>query len=445
MQPGAACGERRHAGFADLPTPIAADQPLPSWAAMDQAGRREFWASLAIRHCRGIGARSRARLLNTFGSAYRALQAKDEWVHAGLSRRQARALGGESWRVGAMEEWERVRKLDDKILLWTDPRYPQRLRELPDAPVLLYCRGATAMLQSPAFAVVGSRRATPHGCTVASYMARSLASCGIVIVSGMAQGIDRAVHEAALQRTGKSIGVLGTGINKIYPKENTYLFKNMTEQGLLLSEFAPETPPMAAHFPVRNRIISGLALGVLVVEATSCSGSLITARLALEQNRDVYAVPGSALDTHCLGCQDLVRQGARPVFSAEDILRDLADQLRPFGISGANPMEGDNTALVNLQSACIATPPVAQRRIGKAAAKPGQAASVPACDSAGALTPPERKQPLLNLLRQSGPMQFDALSLALKLTAAELSSLLIGLEMTGEVQRLPGARYKVLA
>lgn len=407
MQPGAARGERRHAGFADLPTPIAADQPLPSWAAMDQTGRREFWASLAIRHCRGLGARSRARLLNTFGSAYRALQAKDEWVHAGLSRRQARELGGESWRVDAMEEWERVRKLDDKILLWTDPRYPQRLRELPDAPVLLYCRGDPALLQSPAFAVVGSHRATPHGCTVASYMARCLASSGIVIVSGMAQGIDRAVHEAALQRTGKSIGVLGTGINKIYPKENAYLFKNMTEHGLLLSEFAPETPPMAAHFPVRNRIISGLALGVLVVEATSYSGSLITARLALEQNRDVYAVPGSALDTHCLGCQDLVRQGARPVFSAEDILRDLADQLRPFGISGVNPTEGDNTAVVNLQSACIATPPVAQRRIGKAAAKPGQAASVHTCDSADALTPPERKQPLLNLLRQSGPIQAD--------------------------------------
>ncbi|GHU99624.1 hypothetical protein [Candidatus Desulfovibrio trichonymphae] len=115
---------------------------------MDQTGRREFWASLAIRHCRGLGVRSRARLLNTFGSAY-PLRPKMTWVHAGLSRRQARELGGESWRVDAMEEWERVRKLDDKILLWTDPRYPQRLRELPDAPVLLYCRGDPACCNHP--------------------------------------------------------------------------------------------------------------------------------------------------------------------------------------------------------------------------------------------------------------------------------------------------------
>lgn len=149
----------------------------------------------------------------------------------------------------------------------------------------------------------------------------------------MALGIDKVAHEAALARIGRSIGVLGTGIDQIYPKANTRVFEEMTEKGLLLTEFAPGAMPLAEHFPIRNRIISGLALGVLVVEAASRSGSLITARLALEQNREVYAVPGSALDTHCLGCQELVRQGARPVFNAEDVLLDLADQLRPFGIS----------------------------------------------------------------------------------------------------------------
>ena len=188
---------------------------------------------------------------------------------------------------------------------------------------------------------MGSRRATSQGLAVAAYMARCLAACGITVVSGMAQGIDSVAHEAALARVGRSIGVLGTGIDQIYPRSGEPLFRAMAEQGLLLSEFPPGAPPLAEHFPIRNRIISGLALGVLVVEAAGRSGSLITARLALEQNRDVYAVPGPALDSHCLGCQELVRQGARPVFSAEDVLRDLAAQLQPFGISEASLPEAE--------------------------------------------------------------------------------------------------------
>lgn len=198
------------------------------------------------------------------------------------------------------------------------------MRQLPDAPALLYCRGDGSLLRAPAFAVVGSRRATAQGKAVAAYMARCLSACGVTIVSGMAQGIDCVAHEAALGRVGRSIGVLGTGIDVRYPACNAGVFAAMEREGLLVSEFPPGAPPLPTNFPVRNRIISGLALGVLVAEAASRSGSLVTARLALEQNREVYAVPGPALDAHCLGSQDLVRQGARPVFNAEDVLRDLA-------------------------------------------------------------------------------------------------------------------------
>ncbi|MDR3362673.1 MAG: DNA-processing protein DprA [Desulfovibrio sp.] len=409
-----------------------------SLADMAQAARAEYWASLALRHCHGLGARSCAKLLQFFGSAHKAFEARERWNEVKLTKRQAAEIAGDSWRAEARREWDSAKNLNDGILLWSDPLYPQRLREIPDAPVLLYCRGDVSLLRSPAFAVVGARQATVKGREVAAYMARCLASCGIAIVSGMAQGIDKVVHEAALSRTGGSIGVLGTGIDEIYPGENARLFKSMAAKGLLLSEFPPGAPPLAAHFPVRNRIISGLAMGVLVVEAASRSGSLVTARLALEQNREVYAVPGQALDTHCLGCQDLVRQGARPVFSAEDVLRDLADQLRPFGISEADLPEksGFESAPAEVEETKVA------RRAAQPPPAPKKVRNV--CAPAIALGSTDNRQRLLECLRARGPMHTDALSLALGVQVAELSTLLVALEMTGEIKRLPGAQYRTL-
>lgn len=420
---------------------------IPTWAGMDEAARTEYWASLALRHCRGLGARSCARLLRAFGSAYQALQARQRWREAGLNQRQAAEMATGSWRTTARPEWDQARRLNVGILLWTNPCYPQRLRELPDAPALLYCRGDASLLRSPAFAIVGSRRATDQGLAVAAYMARCLAACGIAVVSGMAQGIDSVAHEAALARIGRSIGVLGAGIDRVYPRSGEKLFRSMGESGLLLSEFPPGAPPLAEHFPIRNRIISGLALGVLVVEAASRSGSLITARLALEQNRDVYAVPGPALDSHCLGCQDLVRQGARPVFSAEDVLRDLAEQLRPFGISEASLPDAEKALY----------PPVPATRkerkartgaLGECVAKNSPATppcSECVCGEAESLVPADQGERLLHCLRERGPMQADALALALAMPAHELNALLIGLEMLDRVRRLPGARYEVTA
>ena len=442
---------------------------------MDEAARKEYWASLALRHCRGLGARSAARLARYFGSAYAAVQAREQWGEAGVNKGQAAELATGSWRVTAREEWDRARDISATIVLWTDPEYPALLRSIIDAPLILYCRGDLSLLQSPGFAVVGSRKATRHGRSVAEYMSRCLSACGIAIVSGMALGIDRVAHEAALARVGRSIGVLGTGIDVLYPPDNMAAFDAMERLGLLISEFAPGTIPHAGNFPIRNRIISGLSLGVLVVEAAQRSGSLITARLALEQNREVYAVPGPALDAHCLGCQDLVRQGARAVFSAEDVLRDLAEQLRPFGIDEQSVPEQEE----GLQEDVPASPPApaqnsAETQAGKTAAPKAspksasdtsadsapsvaaQAVTAVAAPAAPPLNEGERAAAehaagsggtaeLVEYLRQHGPTHADILADATGLGAAAANAALVGLEMLGKVRRLPGARYEAVS
>ena len=450
-------------------------QQCKTLAAMDEAARKEYWASLALRHCRGLGARSAARLARHFGSAYAAIQTREQWGEAGVNKGQASELATGSWRVTAREEWDRARDISATIVLWTDPEYPALLRSIIDAPLVLYCRGDLSLLQSPGFAVVGSRKATSHGRSVAEYMSRCLSACGIAIVSGMALGIDRVAHEAALARVGRSIGVLGTGIDVLYPPDNMAAFDAMERRGLLISEFAPGTIPHAGNFPIRNRIISGLSLGVLVVEAALRSGSLITARLALEQNREVYAVPGPALDAHCLGCQDLVRQGARAVFSAEDVLRDLAEQLRPFGIDEQSvPQQEDGLQ----EDVPTPTPAAAQNPVEAHAGKPSaqkaspksasdvsadsapsvaaQAAPPAAAPAAPPLNEGERAaaehaagsgdtSELVEYLRQHGPTHADILADAAGLSAAAANAALVGLEMLGKVRRLPGARYEAVS
>ncbi len=229
-----------------------------SWRDMDEAARKEYWATLALRHSKGLGARSLVKLLRTFGSAYGAVEARSRWGAAGLGP-AGRDFAAGAWRTEARKEWDSARNLAARILLWADPAYPSLLRQLPDAPALLYCRGDGSLLRAPAFAVVGSRRATAQGKAVAAYMARCLSACGVTIVSGMAQGIDCVAHEAALGRVGRSIGVLGTGIDVRYPACNAGVFAAMEREGLLVSEFPPGAPPLPTNFPVRNRIISGLA------------------------------------------------------------------------------------------------------------------------------------------------------------------------------------------
>ena len=421
------------------------------WGDMDDRARREYWAGLALRHCRGLGARSCCRLLRHFGSAFAALEGRERWADAGVDRGKAAEISPGSGRVTARTEWDAVRDLDAVIVQWHEAAYPALLRTLPDAPVLLYCMGDLSLLANPAVAVIGSRKATPRGQALAGHMAGAFASWGITVVSGMAWGIDKAAHEAALDRTGSSIAVLGTGIDVPYPRANTRLYDRMAAKGLLVSEFAPGTPALRENFPIRNRIISGLSLGVIVVEAASRSGTLITSRLALEQGREVYAVPGAALSGQSLGCQELVRQGAKPVFAPEDVLEDLAGPLRDFGVQAEHltqeaaerrrRAEAEGTGLSRTLFACM--PPETDAPARKVDSGDEEGAPAQGTDGEADTAAPAQDN-IVPLLREQGPLHVDALGAALGRSPAELAPVLLGLEIMGRIRRLPGARYEAV-
>lgn len=226
------------------------------------------------------------------------------------------------------ERREEVAALGERVVVRTDAEYPQLLREIPDPPLVLHCRGDRSLLTRGAVAIVGSRRATPYAINVAAHLTKPLAAAGLVIVSGLARGVDAAAHTAALDAGGTTIAVLGTGIDVVYPRSNMRLFERIAEQGLLVSEFPPATPPLAANFPMRNRVISGLASGTVVVEATSRSGSLITARMAAEQGREVFAVPGSIFSPTSEGTHRLIQYGAKLVHDVNDIVEELPGDLQ---------------------------------------------------------------------------------------------------------------------
>ena len=209
-----------------------------------------------------------------------------------------------------------------------DARYPSRLAEVPDAPATLHVRGALVDADALAVAIVGSRRATPYGLEVAETLAADLAARGVTIVSGLARGIDAAAHRGALRVGGRTLAVLGSGIDVIYPPENRRLAAEIAERGALLSQFAPGTPPLAHHFPLRNRVIAGLSLGVVVVEAAERSGALITARLAAEFGREVMAVPGPVTSPASRGAHALIRDGAALVERGEDVIAELPARWR---------------------------------------------------------------------------------------------------------------------
>lgn len=218
---------------------------------------------------------------------------------------------------------------DHHILTLADAAYPQALLEIPDPPNVIYLRGNPALLQRPAIGVVGSRNATPQGLRNAEQFSRSLAEQGWCIVSGLALGIDAAAHQGALAGNGDTVAVIGTGADRIYPARNRELALAIAERGAIISEFPLGTPAAAANFPRRNRIIAGLSRGVLVVEAATESGSLITARLAGEQGREVFAIPGSIHSPQARGCHRLIRQGAKLVETASDILEELDIRTSP--------------------------------------------------------------------------------------------------------------------
>ncbi|MBD5553413.1 MAG: DNA-protecting protein DprA [Desulfovibrio sp.] len=398
----------------------------------------EYQAILALRHCPRLGSRGMARLLKIYGSARQACDHAELWGQLGIRAGGAFAAG--LWREGAQKEFESAAASDAAILMACDPAYPRLLAEIADAPALLYLRGDATLLAGPCVGIVGTRNPTAKSMHVARQFAQSLAACGIAIVSGMALGIDREAHVGGLQGVGKSIGVLGTGIDVIYPRTNRDIYERMAESGLLLSEFPPDTAPMAVNFPVRNRIISGLALGIVVIEAAMKSGSLITARLAAEQNRYVFAVPGDAFNIHSLGCQNLVRQGATPVFGPQDILDDLGPQLKACvkNAQAAPAFFGLKPGASNKAE----TAPVAPA-IEPVEPEPAGPADAEIAADAAALTQGDAAARIISCLAR-GPLHADLIADRTGLPAGEIFSALLGLEMQGKVRLLPGSRYEAV-
>jgi DNA processing protein len=293
--------------------------------------------------------------------------------------------------IAAAQSW--LAQPDNHFIPRTDPGYPPQLLELPDAPAWLYVKGDPAWLARPMLAIVGSRHATQQGLRDATAFAQALSEAGLTVVSGLALGVDAAAHEGGLAGIGSSVAVVGTGLDRVYPARNRDLAHRLAAQGAIVSEFPLGTPPKTGHFPRRNRLISGLSVGVLVVEAALESGSLITARLAAEQGREVFALPGSIHSSLSKGCHRLIKQGAKLVESASDILEELGGRLSMHALPQAQPLAEVSD------------------------------------------------DPLLDALATT-PLALDQLAERLGLTVDALSVRLLSAEMAGTVARLPGGLYQ---
>jgi DNA processing protein len=290
-------------------------------------------AWLALSLTRGLGGEGARRLLKEFGSPDAVLAASlsslKSFVKPDVAAEIKKGITDDA--LNLVLTW--LEDNNNHVVTLADSDYPQALLNIPDPPLLLYVKGRVDLLNHVALAIVGSRSATPQGIHNAEAFARSLSDAGLCIISGLAHGIDAAAHRGALRGSGNgqgsSIAVVGTGLDKVYPASNRDLAHALAQHGTLISEFPLGTPPLAANFPRRNRLISGMGLGCLVVEASLQSGSLITARLALEQGREVFAIPGSIHAPQSKGCHALLKQGAKLVETAQDILEELGRSARP--------------------------------------------------------------------------------------------------------------------
>jgi DNA processing protein len=361
-----------------------------------------------LRAIPGLGDALVCRLVQVLGSPDAVLQASQDelmqfdGVGPVLARAIRRGAGAAELR-SIDRELKALERLPVRVVTFLDPDYPVRLKAIHDPPPLLSMSGSFVEADHHAVAVVGTRHATPAGCLVAERLGRGLAGAGVTVVSGLARGIDGVAHKSALEAGGRTIAVLGCGINRTYPSEHRALRKQIEERGAVLSELPLDAPPHAQHFPKRNRIISGLSFGIVVVEAALNSGSLITARLAAEQGRDVFAVPGSVHSEQSRGTNGLIKQGAKLVETVEDVLDELAPQFDPLFLSR---LQARRAAL---------TRPVQSGRLSL-----------------------ERDEASLYAALSSEPVHIDELIEKTGLPAASVSSLLLLLELKGAVRQLPG-------
>jgi len=338
----------------------------------------------------GLGGENQRRLLRAFGSPSAVLEQPISALASYIKPAIAQTLLSEpdATVLDTIAAW--LQDSDNHIVTIADDEYPKSLLEIPDPPLLLFVKGRLSLLNTPALAIVGSRNASAQGLRNAESFALAASEAGLCVVSGLAHGIDAAAHTGGLRGKASSIAVVGTGLDKVYPAANRALAHELAQSGAIISEFPLGTPPLASNFPRRNRIISGLGLGCLVVEASVQSGSLITARLAVEQGKDVFAIPGSIHSPQSKGCHFLIKQGAKLAESAQDILEELG-YFAPEVIS----------------------PPI--------------------LDS----------HPILEYLGFD-PVDTDTLLQHSGLTVGELSAILLQLELDGHIACLPGGLYQRL-
>ena len=283
---------------------------------------KSYWVGFNL--IKGIGAVRMQALVNHFGDlelAWRAAPA--ELAQAGLGLKLIERVVQARQQIDLEKLWGKIEAQGIKILTWTDEAYPQRLKEVDQPTPVFYILGEYLPDDVFAVAVVGTRRVTAYGRQITEELAAFLAANGITVISGLARGVDGIAHQTALKAGGRTIGVLGSGVDKIYPPEHRALAEKMIERGAIISDYAPGTPPDASNFPPRNRIVSGLSLAVVVVEAGETSGALITAEFAAEQGREVFAVPGSILAPQSKGTNKLIQRGALPLLSVEDLMQAL--------------------------------------------------------------------------------------------------------------------------
>ncbi|MDE1162744.1 MAG: DNA-processing protein DprA [Acidobacteriaceae bacterium] len=334
---------------------------------------------------------------------------------SGMTAKAAQFVADGRARSAALAEYGRATDSGAAIVCPEDEAYPGGLLQIYDPPPVLWVRGDLAVLNAPGIAVVGTRQPSPYGQGMAQMLSRDLAARGVAIFSGMARGVDTAAHRGALEAKGKTVAVWGTGIDVIYPKENKRLAEEIVAAGgALLSEFPMGTFPAPQNFPIRNRTLSGMSVGVLVIEAAEYSGTRITARCALEQGRDVYAVPGNVTNKNSWGPNTLIKQGAKLTATWEDVWEDLPSQVR-----------------VELED----------RQISSSAAKADTAPSL--FDREGALSLGENERRVLECLRADEPVQLDELieALAGTLASGEIFTALFELELAGRVRQMPGKNY----
>jgi DNA processing protein len=366
------------------------------------------WLALALTP--GLGARMAGKLLRAFGSPDAIFNASLTALEAQrLPAAVAQALHTKQPLSLAAKELAQADAAGCRLLTWDEPEYPARLREIYDPPPLLYVRGKIELLNRHMISIVGARRPSPYGNQMAERLARDLADRGLVISSGLARGIDASAHRGALSTaTGATIGVLGCGIDVVYPKENKKIFAEMEQRGAIITEFPMGTFPAPQNFPIRNRIIAGMGLGVVVVEGEQYSGSLITARLAMEFGREVFGVPGNATQPSSFGPNQLIKQGAKLVTSWEDVVEELPTPVRAELVPVEAASAEERAALVQQ-----------------------------------GLAPNER--PLYELLGTDEARHVDDLVELSGLSSSEVLAALFDLELKGVIRQLPGKQFlKVL-